>query len=163
MAMLRISLISIASMILFACSHTPQNTEQQEVERYSEPVTPIDKGQKIAELARAMLGSPYKYGGNSPSGFDCSGLVFYTHGKLGIPAPRTSLQQFRTAKAISSTQLRSGDLVFFKLNKHKVSHVGIYIGQGRFVHAPVSGKRVSVNNLHDEFWKPRFVGAGRLH
>ncbi|MEM7401940.1 MAG: C40 family peptidase [Pseudomonadota bacterium] len=162
-AIFRISLLIIASVFIFACSHTPQDIEPQNVEEYSEPVVPLKKGQKIADLARAMLGSPYKYGGDSPSGFDCSGLVFYTHGELGIRTPRTSLQQFNTAKAITTTQLSSGDLVFFKLNKQDVSHVGIYIGQGRFVHAPKSGKRVSVNYLNDEYWKPRFAGAGRLY
>ena len=162
-AMLRNSLIIIACIFLFACTHTPKNVEPKETQQHSKSVVRVDKGQQIAELAQTMLGSPYKYGGDSPSGFDCSGLVFYTHSKLGIRTPRTSLQQFRNAKAVTAKQLSSGDLVFFKLNKNSVSHVGIYIGQGRFVHAPKSGKRVSVNYLHDEFWKPRFVSAGRLY
>ena len=158
-----LSLIIFTSIFLVACSHTPQNATPQLERQHSKSEIINDKGKEIAQLAKTMLGSPYKYGGMTPNGFDCSGLVFYTHGQLGIPTPRTSLQQYNTAKAITTKQLRSGDLVFFKLNKHNVSHVGIYIGQGRFVHAPKSGKRVSVNSLSDEFWQPKFVSAGRFY
>ena len=161
--MLRNSLIIFFCVLLFACTHAPKNTDLRVENQHSNAEVSNDKGQQIAKLAQTMLGSPYKYGGNTPNGFDCSGLVFYTHGKLGIHTPRTSLKQFKTAKIITSKQLRSGDLVFFKLNKYNVSHVGIYIGQGRFIHAPKSGKRVSVNYLHDEFWQPKFVSAGRFY
>lgn len=163
LTMLRIFLFITHCIFLFACTHGAKNIELNVEDQQTVHEVTYDKGQQIANLAQTMLGSPYKYGGASPNGFDCSGLVFYTHGKLGIITPRTSLQQFKTAKEITSKQLRSGDLVFFKLNQNNVSHVGIYIGQGRFIHAPKSGKHVSVNYLRDEFWQPRFVSAGRLY
>jgi cell wall-associated NlpC family hydrolase len=148
--------------LLFACAHTPQNSEATSEKTTKTPFT-SKKGEKIADLAESLLGSPYKYGGASPKGFDCSGLVHYTHGKLGIRTPRTSLQQYKHAKHIKLSELTLGDIVFFTLNKHSVSHVGIYVGNNRFIHAPKSGKQVTMNNLNDEYWRPRVVGAGRLY
>jgi cell wall-associated NlpC family hydrolase len=156
------SLSILCSVLLFACAHSPQSNETSSESRTDTSIK-NSKGEEIAYLAKSLLGSPYKYGGTSPRGFDCSGLVYYTHGKLGIRTPRTSLQQYNNSKHIKLNELHAGDLVFFRLNKSKVSHVGIYIGKGRFVHAPKSGKRVSVNYLNDDYWKPRIVSAGRLH
>jgi len=154
-------------VLLFACAHSPQPRETVTYEPAQETkrkvATNNSTGQNIAALANSLLGSPYKYGGASPRGFDCSGLVYYTHAKFGIRTPRTSLQQFKNSRHIKLTELNAGDLVFFKLNRSKVSHVGIYIGKGQFIHAPNRGKRVAVNKLNDRFWKPRIVGAGRLH
>lgn len=164
----RIFFISIIlPVLLFACAHSPQPNEtvtNESVQKTKRKVaTNNSTGQQIAELASSLLGSPYKYGGTSPKGFDCSGLVYYTHAKFGIRTPRTSLQQFKHSKHIKLSELDAGDLVFFKLNRSKVSHVGIYIGKGQFVHAPNRGKHVAVNKLNDRFWKPRIVSAGRLH
>ena len=110
-----------------------------------------------------MLGAPYRYGGSSPNGFDCSGLVYYTHGKLGIIVPRTSRKQFSYAKPVNINRLQTGDVVFFKLNKKNISHIGIYIGNNRFIHAPKSGKKVSSNYLNEPYWKSRLAGGGRLY
>ena len=152
--------------LLLSCASTPQ---------YSEPVsTPAkvvskpesktnNKGQKIADLAKTLVGSPYKYGGESPNGFDCSGLVFYTHEKMSLRIPRTSLQQYKSAKHVPMKKLRLGDLIFFKLTKTPVSHVGIYVGNGRFIHAPQSGKQVKATNLNDAYWKSKIVSAGRFY
>ena len=156
-------------LLIPACSHTPEQTVTQptraKVVAKQRVATEYSKtGQQIARLAKSLVGKPYRYGGSSPTkGFDCSGLVYYTHGKLGIPTPRTSRQQYSSAKPIRLSQLESGDVVFFKLSGKKVSHVGIYIGQGRFVHAPSTGKRVATNRLNDSFWKSRIVGSGRLY
>ncbi len=151
---------------LIACSHTPKHSEtsatkQSKATKYS--LEKLNKGEKIAGIAHSLLGSPYKYGGATPNGFDCSGLVYYTHGKLGIRIARTSLQQYKTAKNIKLNELHSGDLVFFKLGRSEVSHVGIYVGGGKFIHAPKSGKRVAVNSLNDNYWRPRIVSGGRLY
>jgi len=167
-SLLRIFSISmLLPVLLFACAHSPTTQETAKDENTKVTKSKVAKknstGQNIAELAKSQLGSPYKYGGASPNGFDCSGLVYYTHGKLGIRTPRTSFQQHKNAKKIKLSELHSGDLVFFTLYKSKVSHVGIYIGQGRFIHAPKSGQRVSISYLNDDYWKPRIVSAGRLH
>lgn len=164
------NIILLCCGLLFACAHSPKYSESTSTtnngstENTSESTNKkTNKGQKIADLAHALLGSPYKYGGASPKGFDCSGLVLYTHGKVGVATPRTSYQQHKTAKNIKLNEVTPGDLIFFKLHKSRVSHVGIYVGKGRFIHAPKSGKRVAVNQLKDGFWKPRIVSAGRLH
>ncbi len=152
------------SGFLFACSHSPKQIENENLPHNSNKQTTTEKGYKIAQLAKSLRGSPYRYGGNTPKqGFDCSGLVYYTHGKFGVHVPRTSKQQFNSAKPISIKELQSGDLVFFKLNKRDVSHVGIYIGRGQFIHAPKSGKRVSSSNIHEPYWQARIAGSGRLY
>ncbi len=117
---------------------------------------------KAAEYAQDMVGKPYRYGGSSPSGFDCSGLVQYSYSKAGLRIPRTTKAQRKSSLAIGADSMRVGDLVFFDQEGRKSSHVGIYIGAGRFVHAPSSGKRVRVDKLRGRYWKKHFVGARRM-
>jgi cell wall-associated NlpC family hydrolase len=109
-----------------------------------------------------MVGTPYLYGGASPRGFDCSGLVYYSYRKAGITVPRTSGEQYRQSERVTLSDLRPGDLVFFRLSRNKPSHVGIYAGSGRFIHAPSGGKRVSYASLTDSYWEARVIGAGRI-
>ena len=120
---------------------------------------------RIVSAAMAQVGVPYRYGGASPmQGFDCSGLVSYVFAQQGIRVPRTAAQQFVAATPVRERDLKPGDLVFFRLAgpKAEVSHVGIYAGAGRFVHAPQSGRRVSEANLDDEYYRPRLAGFGRF-
>ncbi len=102
----------------------------------------------IAGLARNLVGSQYHYGGAEPEeGFDCSGLVFYAYTKAGYRVPRTSQELFRAARKIALGEAGAGDLMFFQ-DETKLSHVGIYLGDGWFVHAPASGQRVAIANLN---------------
>jgi len=117
----------------------------------------------VLAAAASVLGTPYRYGGATPRGFDCSGLVFYAYSKAGIPVPRTAREQYRQSNLIHLKYLRPGDLVFFTLGRGRVSHVGIYAGSNRFIHAPSSGKRVSYAYLENPYWKKRLVAAGRYH
>ncbi len=151
--------------MLFACSTTNKTPASQTISTQTTTNHNIHTtvGQKIAALAKQQIGAPYQYGGASPNGFDCSGLVFYAHSKLGINTPRTSYAQFDYAKPVTLNKLVSGDVVFFRLNRKKISHVGIYIGKGQFVHAPSSGKKVASNDLNDPFWRSRIISAGRLY
>jgi murein DD-endopeptidase len=119
-------------------------------------------GGEIARNALSLLGAPYRYGGSDPSGFDCSGLVRYVHRASGIEVPRTALEQHRAARRVSIDDLEEGDLLFFKIDAPRVSHVGIFVGDGRFVHAPRSGRSVELRTLDDAYYRPRLVGAGRL-
>jgi hypothetical protein len=96
------------------------------------------RGEELADLALQLRGSPYRYGGATRDGFDCSGLVFYAHRQLGVTVPRTSREQARTAREVKERKLQRGDLVFFKIGSRFVNHVGIYIGERHFVHAPGS-------------------------
>ncbi len=115
----------------------------------------------IAE-AQKVIGTPYRAGGTTPKGFDCSGFVSYTYKKLGVSLPRSSEAMYGVGKPVSLNQLASGDLLFFKTSKHKgISHVAIYIGHGRMVHS-TSSKGVKIDSIHQSYWKQRFVGAKRL-
>ena len=110
-----------------------------------------------------MLGVPYVYGGKTPRGFDCSGLVHYAYHQLGIDVPRTAADQLRRSKPIHLRQLEAGDLVFFRHKREPVSHVGIYLGNDQFIHAPSSGKRVSYGTIGDGYYRDHFYAGGRLH
>ena len=120
-------------------------------------------GPQIAATAESLLGAPYRYGGSGPDAFDCSGLVSYVHARFGVSTPRTAAQQFAVARPVTRSDLKAGDLVFFRLSGPTVSHVGIYIGNGEFVHAPQTGARVRMASLDDDFFRPRFAGGGRLY
>lgn len=115
----------------------------------------------IAE-AHKVIGTPYRAGGTTPKGFDCSGFVSYTYKKVGVSLPHSSGAMYKKGKSVSLKQLAPGDLLFFKTSKHKgVSHVAIYIGNGRMIHA-TSSKGVKVDSIYQSYWKQRFVGAKRL-
>jgi cell wall-associated NlpC family hydrolase len=122
-----------------------------------------DPGRAVLDAAESRLGAPYRYGGAGPDGFDCSGLVTYAYRQLGVAVPRTAAQQFAAATPVPRGELRPGDLVFFRLDGRDVSHVGIYAGDERFVHAPQSGGNVRVARLDDEYFRRRYAGAGRLY
>lgn len=134
---------------LAGCSSTPS-------------VPSASAAHKGAAIAQSMAGSPYRYGGASPRGFDCSGLVYYSYRKAGIPVPRTTREQYRDSERIALSDIHRGDLLFFRLSSRGISHVGIYTGNGKFIHAPSSGKRVSYARLDDPYWKKRLLSAGRI-
>ena len=145
------------SSLLAACSTNPPA-------RYDTTAggAPPATGQHPAvAVASSLLGTPYHYGGSSPNGFDCSGLVYYAYREAGVPVPRTTIAQRRHATPITLTHIRPGDLVFFKHGSRRVSHVGIYTGNGQFIHAPSSGKRVSYASLDNPYWQQRLIAAGR--
>lgn len=118
-------------------------------------------GAMIARTALDMLGTPYRYGGNDPTGFDCSGLVQFAHARHGIALPRTTLLQYRHEKR-DPPELRPGDVLFFRI-KGRVAHSGIYLGDGRFVHAPSSGSNVSVSRTDNPYFSDRLAGVRRFH
>ena len=115
----------------------------------------------VLDVAIAQLGAPYRYGGTTPRGFDCSGLVYYVYRRVGIQVPRSAREQYRFAQPVPLDELLPGDLVFFKRTFHSVSHVGIYAGNARFIHAPSKGRAVSYDSLNNPYWKARLVAAGR--
>ena len=126
---------------------------------------PVDAAARdaAARVAESMIGAPYRYGGASPKGFDCSGLVVYsfaTAGFAGLPRSAASLE--RVARPISLGELEPGDLLFFALSGGKTSHVGLYVGERAFVHAPSGGKRVERVSFDHVYWAPRLSRAGRL-
>jgi len=120
-------------------------------------------GYAVLQAAQGRIGAPYKYGGAGPDAFDCSGLVTYAHSQIGVAVPRTAAQQFAAATPVKRGELRPGDLVFFRLESRNVSHVGIYAGDGRFVHAPQRGGHVRMASLDEELFRRCFAGGGRLY
>lgn len=123
---------------------------------------PTGSAERAATHAAKMVGKPYRYGGAGPSsGFDCSGLVHYSFRRAGVSVPRTTAAQFRASQPVRG-ELRRGDLLFFDQEGKKRSHVGIYLGSGRFVHAPSSGKRVRIDSLDARYWKKHLDEVRRL-
>jgi len=114
-------------------------------------------------VALAQLGVPYRYGGISrKQGFDCSGLMQFAYAKAGIELPRTAREQFQATERLERKDLRPGDLVFFRINGRTIDHVGMYLGDGRFIHAPRPGKDVEEAELRNPYWNRRYAGAGRV-
>jgi cell wall-associated NlpC family hydrolase len=127
-----------------------------------EPATTSDPGVVLLRVAESRIGTPYRYGGTGPDAFDCSGLVSYAHREIGVTVPRTAAEQFAAATPVPRHELRPGDLVFFRLSGRRISHVGIYAGGDRFVHAPQRGGHVRTASLEEEVFRRSFAGAGRL-
>lgn len=172
MMLTRLSLLIIATSLFSGCSSTPKanapivdgrtgsgqvSTPQNVPSQYK------TKGTEIFNIAQSYIGVPYLYGGQSPSGFDCSGLVQFAHSNAGINVPRTAAAQYDAAASISQSELKPGDVIFFRISWRKISHVGIYAGQGRFIHAPTSGKRVSFSSLNEPYWQKRVAKTGRFY
>jgi hypothetical protein len=119
-------------------------------------------GSEAVFRAFSLLGAPYKFGGSGPTAFDCSGLVQFVYDELGIDVPRTAAEQYRAVTPVKLAELEPGDLVFFKTHGSKVSHVGIYAGSNRFVHAPMTGRPIELRALDDKYYSRRFAGGGRV-
>ena len=157
----RMFLSGLIFVLLSACGSTPQYAV---VTGPSVQATkPSELTKRLINLSREQLGTRYRYGGDSPAeGFDCSGLVHYVHARSGLRVPRSTRNQFKASTPINMSSIRPGDLLFFRINGEKPSHVGIYMGQGRFIHAPSSGKTVSQASLTNPYWQSHLMGAGRF-
>ena len=150
---LRIGVVALFVVVGQGCSSTHALRATDSGSGYASTV--------VAAAAR-VVGVPYRYGGFTSQGFDCSGLVYYAYAQAGIPVPRTTRAQLRHARPVPLDDLRPGDVLFFETDGKKVSHVGIYAGAGSFVHAPSRGKKVSYASLESPYWSSRLTGAGRF-
>ncbi|OAI51956.1 hypothetical protein AYO46_01120 [Betaproteobacteria bacterium SCGC AG-212-J23] len=135
---------ALLPLLLAACAGAPENVA------YAAQKSAPDRA---AASAAKMVGKPYKYGGASPSGFDCSGLIFFSYKQAGVSLPHSTAEQRRTTQRVKLAELKPGDLIFFDQRGRKNSHVGIYLGERRFVHAPSSGKSVRNDTLDNPYWK----------
>lgn len=115
----------------------------------------------LTSVVDSVYGTPYRTGGISTSGFDCSGFTKYVYQKMGVNLPRVSTDQFKQGSAVSKSELKPGDLVFFNTTGKGVSHVGIYLGDGEFAHSS-SSKGVRIDSLNNSYYKARYVGAKRV-
>jgi len=147
-------------------SHNYSNSSQQHTQRSQLPQRPSvisnnPSRNLMVKIARSTIGTPYKWGGNNPQqGFDCSGLMTYIHkNALGKRIPRTAAQQRDSSRTINYDQLQPGDMLFFKTSA-KSNHVGIYVGNRQFIHAPSGGKLVKISSMDSSYWYKRFVKFG---
>ena len=118
---------------------------------------------QFVNLAKSKLGCKYVWGATGPNAFDCSGLTSWCHKQLGISIPRTSLAQSKSGKAVNKSDLQPGDLIFWKTTSAEVGHVGIYVGNGQFIHAPNKSKPVKYDSLDNSYYKSRYVRARRYY
>ena len=152
----RSGLLLALVLLMGACSGTTERPDDPS----RRSVGSSDIGQTAAQIALQQVGVPYRYGGQSPTGFDCSGLVHYSYARAGKSVPRTTGQLWSSTNTVDRSRLRPGDLLFFSISG-KMSHVGLYLGDGRFVHAPSTGKTVSVQSLSSTYYAKAFMRAGR--
>ncbi|MBW2422692.1 MAG: C40 family peptidase [Deltaproteobacteria bacterium] len=148
-------------MLMGGCAGTPRPAGVPE--RVLETLSGRELGARAAGIARSLAGSPYRFGGASPDGFDCSGLVVYSFARAGrqdLPHSVSGLDAL--SRPVRVDALEPGDLLFFPLAGVRKSHVGIYLGDRRFVHAPSSGKSVEVVPFDHVYWGARIRLAGRL-
>jgi cell wall-associated NlpC family hydrolase len=151
--MKRLLLLSL-SLLLAACSAPPARQHAVSDDRMNELVI----------YAMSLADTPYRYGGNSADGgFDCSGFVGHVYRQtLGIALPRTARDISKVGKPVGQSELRPGDLVFYNTLRASFSHVGIYVGDGKFVHSPRTGQSVRTEQMQMRYWQERFDGARRI-
>ncbi len=160
-----VSLLLSAMTALTACGSAPARTQASSptygghVPARAHASTPT-LGERAASIALQQVGVPYRYGGQSPSGFDCSGLVHYSYLRAGQSLPRTTGQLWNSTTRVGRNDLQPGDLIFFSIDG-KMQHVGMYLGADRFVHAPSSGKHVTVASLRTNYYDRAFLRGGR--
>lgn len=165
----RLAILALMLALLAACASTPHRVAPAPSALANEPARgpsgDIAAANDVLFRAMALVGTPYRYGGNSPAGgFDCSGLVDYIYrSATGMALPRTSgaMAEMDARKVKRMNQLVSGDLVFFDIGG-RISHVGVYVGKGRFVHAPDTGGTVRLDTIDTPYWAEHFAFGRRV-
>jgi cell wall-associated NlpC family hydrolase len=158
-------ILSFSALVLGGCSSAPRLPDRL-------PATPADpvamgahgEPSEAALIALSLVGTRYAAGGGSPeTGFDCSGLVAYVFARsMQLRLPRNTFDLARAGAAVEPGELRPGDLVFYNTQRRAFSHVGIYLGESRFVHAPSTGGAVRIEEMDLRYWTQRFDGARRV-
>ena len=152
----RLCLVGLGvSLVLAGCAAV---TERPADLGTPEIATTPRAGSDVVQIARKYVGAPYRWGGSAPSGFDCSGLVRYVYAQVGVELPHNAAKQYALGAPVAREDLQPGDIVFFD----RLRHNGIYIGEGRFIHARQTGKRVAIAGLDEAWYAARWVGARRV-
>ncbi len=155
----------LAGLLIASCAYAEEPITVPQPLQVSFVDRAATTAQNAVDQAMGLLGIRYRRGGSSPeAGFDCSGFVGHVFREgLGLILPRSSKEMSKAGEEIKRDELRPGDLVFFNTMRSAFSHVGIYLGDDQFVHAPRSGGRVRVDDLRGSYWTKRFNGARRLN
>ena len=161
MTYLKINFLVVVLLLINACSPKYDYTVHKPKVRYK----PSTKA--LTKLNRRALGKPYIWAEERAcKGFDCSGLTYYNYGTMGINIPRTANEQFHCGTPVAKSELKKGDLVFFATKRGRpnfASHVGIYVGNGKFEHASSAKRRVTISSLDSKYYRTHFIGARRYH
>ena len=158
-------LLLVTCLTLASFAHTAQAVETAPAAATESKVGVVaDRVQRMLDGALGLVGIRYRRGGDSTeTGFDCSGFVgFVVLENLGLRLPRTAREISQAGEPVAKTELEPGDLVFFNTMRRAFSHVGIYIGDNQFVHAPRSGQKVRVEDMRESYWAKRYNGARRV-
>jgi hypothetical protein len=142
--------VVVLAMTVIGCSSQPA----------TRPSASASTADQAVVIALQQVGVPYRYGGSTPAGFDCSGLIHYSYSRAGKTVPRTTATLWQGMRPVATGQMQAGDILFFRISG-KMSHVGMYIGGDQFVHAPATGKLVSVGSLRSDFYRKALIRAGR--
>ena len=146
---------------LLGCATNHKQPDFSSLSNKQHPTTPAQEG--VIQTALSLLGTPYRFGGTTPEGFDCTGFINYVYRhSVGTVLPRESHSLILVGKPISAKDLQPADLVYFKIERQKPLHTGIYIGNGKFIHAPSSKGRVNIQSLGVNYWRDRFIAARRV-
>jgi len=147
----------LAALLLVSCTSAPRYRSGGGGD------TPVGEASDVVTYAKSFLGTPYQTGGTSRNGMDCSGLVSTVYNEFNVVLPRTAQDQSQVGSDVSRNGVKPGDLVFFQTSRSKpVSHVGIYVGDGRFIHASTSAREVRIDEMNSDYFRRRFVKAKRV-
>lgn len=131
--------------------------------REPEVAGPAGSGSAVARSALSQVGKPYRYGGSTPRGFDCSGLIWWAYRQHGVTVPRVTTDQARAGKAVKANAMRPGDVLVFKSRSSaRGLHTALYAGNGTFVHSPSSGSRVRTDKIANSYWSKRLIRVRRI-
>jgi len=147
----RLGLVLLSLALAYGCALNPVNPNAE------------TKSSMAATQSLTLVGKPYRYGGNNPQGFDCSGLVQYSYSLAGVDLPHGTSHLRRLSRPISQNQMQRGDILFFNQEGKKSAHVALYLGDDRFIHSPSSGKNVYIASFADTYWRRHFTEARRLN
>ena len=155
-------LLALTAMFFTSCATGSQASREHKVQRKDSAEEKCLR-QQVVNYARLYLNKPYRKGGKDQRGFDCSGFVRAMYEQtIGLLLPRRADQQAAATQVIDRSELKPGDLVFFNTMRHAFSHVGIYVGDNKFIHSPKPGAQVRVEDMRVSYWQRRFTGARRV-